>query len=303
MAIGIVLGGSLKCRREANTSSGYYGSFSTGTRLTLTEIPGNSEWWKTTWTSGSVGYVMRAYVAVAGDTVRVTGSSVNVRSGAGSSYSSLYQLSTPTTATVVSVATNWVQINPANHSAGWMSATYLVKVAGNSFPWSVSTTTTGVYSNAKVLNGSHCVYEEPPTSGGIHVESLVTNSRHTVANYNFYFFKFNASDGSVKFLLRTNVDNSYCAMAPNTIFGSGTLQSGSSGPEVTALQHYLNRYLAYRSYTQFSVDGSFGPTTKAKLESFQTYMNSEHNAGLAVDGIAGTQTKKWLACFVQNECN
>ena len=130
MANGIVLGGSLRCRQNPSTSAPYYGSFSTGTVLTVSSY--NSGWYQTTWTNGSTGYVMKEFVAVSGDTVKVTGSNVNVRSGAGTGYSSLYQLSSPTTATVQDMTTGWVKIKPASYNAGWMSASYLNKSSSGS---------------------------------------------------------------------------------------------------------------------------------------------------------------------------
>ena len=41
------------------------------------------------------------------------------------------------------------------------------------------------------------------------------------------------------------------------------------------LQHYLNHYLSSRGYAKMTVGGSFCNTTKAKVESFQTYWNSK----------------------------
>ena len=127
---GIVLGGSLRCRENPSTSATIYGSFANGTVISVTSE--NSGWYQTTWTTGSTGYVMKDFVAIVGDTVRVTGSNVNVRSGAGTSYGSLYQLSSPTTATVKGMSNGWVKIKPASYSEGWMSATYLNKSSSGS---------------------------------------------------------------------------------------------------------------------------------------------------------------------------
>ena len=64
------------------------------------------------------------------------------------------------------------------------------------------------------------------------------------------------------------------------------LKNGSSGPEVTALQHLLNEHGEV-----LGVDGIFGPITKAKVQNFQGAN------GLAVDGIVGAQT--WSKLIVQ----
>ena len=251
---------------------------------------------------------MREFVAVSGDTVQVTANSVNVRSGPGTSYSSLYRLSSPATATVENVTSNWVQINPSGHQTGWMIASYLEKTAGgsaSSFPWEVSTDTQGNYPYSRIINGHYCVYEDPPSIDGVHVISLVSNSSctvHEMSGEDNTFFVFNYN-GENKYLLRKNVDNSHCDKAPTQLFGSGTLSNGSSGRHVITLQHYLNRYLSSRNYTTITVDDGFGNTTKQKVESFQMYMNSQYNAGLQVDGVVGENTRKWLACFVQSELN
>ena len=130
MANGIVLGGSLRCRQNPSTSATIYGSFANGTVISVTSY--NSGWYQTTWTTGSTGYVMKDFVAIVGDTVQVTKNNVNVRSGAGTSYGLLYQLSSPTTATVKGMSSGWVKIKPASYSEGWMSASYLKKKTSGS---------------------------------------------------------------------------------------------------------------------------------------------------------------------------
>lgn len=130
MANGIVLGGKLYCRISPSKTSTDYGQFNTGTVISVTDY--NSGWYQTTWSNGSTGYVMKDYVAVVGDTVKVSGSHVNVRAGAGTNYDSLYQLSSPTTATVKDLATGWVKIKPSSNNAGWMSASYLKKTSSGS---------------------------------------------------------------------------------------------------------------------------------------------------------------------------
>ena len=97
---------------------------------------------------------------------------------------------------------------------------------------------------------------------------------------------------------RRQVDITYCKKPATTTMGSGTLSNGSSGRYVYHLQHYLNRYLASRSYAKMTVDGSFGNTTKAKVESFQQYWNSTHSTKLTVDGVVGPNTRNALAQYV-----
>ena len=52
MANGIVLGGSLRCRKTPASTGAVWGSFSNGTVLTVTNSS-NADWYQTTW-NGSV---------------------------------------------------------------------------------------------------------------------------------------------------------------------------------------------------------------------------------------------------------
>jgi hypothetical protein len=63
-------------------------------------------------------------------------------------------------------------------------------------------------------------------------------------------------------------------------------QVGSTGEDVRSVQYLLNAH-----GSNLSVDGAFGPLTKAAVEQFQ----GAH--GLAVDGIVGNQT--WPALIIQ----
>ena len=131
MANGIVLGGSLRCRKTPASTGAVWGSFSNGTLLTVTNSS-DADWYQTNW-NGSVGYVMKSFVAVANDTVKVNATNVNVRDNPSTSGTTvLYRLSSPTTATVVSVTSNWVKIQPSGKSAGWIYADYVDKSGSGS---------------------------------------------------------------------------------------------------------------------------------------------------------------------------
>jgi putative chitinase len=66
-----------------------------------------------------------------------------------------------------------------------------------------------------------------------------------------------------------------------------TLQMGSQGPAVSALQAELNQALGPADH--IAVDGDFGPRTRAAVEQFQ------RDHGLVVDGVVGPQTSAALA--------
>ena len=130
---GIVLGGKLIFRRTVGGNS--VTSIPNGTVLNVVDAPSskdpNGEWYETTYLNHGTGYVKKAFVAVAGDVVKVTGTNVNVRNAANGS-SVLYTISSPATATVQAVSTDWVKIKPSNKSAGWISATYVNKNSSGS---------------------------------------------------------------------------------------------------------------------------------------------------------------------------
>lgn len=67
--------------------------------------------------------------------------------------------------------------------------------------------------------------------------------------------------------------------------GRATLQLGSQGDAVRHLQTTLNRW--YPGMTALTVDGDYGPATKARVMYFQA------RAGLTADGIVGPKT--WAA--------
>lgn len=67
---------------------------------------------------------------------------------------------------------------------------------------------------------------------------------------------------------------------------TSTLQLGSKGPAVVALQKVLNRW--YPSLPALATDGDFGPATQERVKYFQS------RAGLVSDGVVGAKTKAVL---------
>lgn len=236
MAKGIVLGGKLYCRMNPSKTSTSYGRFSTGTVISVTSY--NGGWYQTTWINGNTGYVMKDYVAVLGDTVKVTGSNVNVRNGAGGNYSSLYQLSSPATATVQDLATGWVKIKPSTNTAGWMSASYLTKTSsGSSGGGSVYPGVTGSGHNSTVtaadIRGNTGKYWKKDTSTR-HPQIAVLQQR--LLSYYDTHLKF----------------SDYGPLASDGVYGEDTYQ-------------YVCLYQAYSGH-ELDADGKVGYNTLTCLE-------------------------------------
>ena len=131
MANGIVLGGKLKFRKKASTSGTVITSIPTGTVLSVSAFSGNDSWYQTTYSTYGTGYVMKSFVAVASDTVEVNATNVNVRNSANGS-TVLYTLSSPATATVQDVSSDWVKIQPSGKKVGWIKADYVNKKSSGS---------------------------------------------------------------------------------------------------------------------------------------------------------------------------
>jgi hypothetical protein len=68
--------------------------------------------------------------------------------------------------------------------------------------------------------------------------------------------------------------------------GRPTLRRGSKGDAVREVQRILNAW--YPSLDRLAVDGDFGPATETRVR----YM--QRRAGIAVDGIVGPTTWRWL---------
>ena len=186
---GIVLGGALKFRKSPSTSGTIMTSFPTGTKLSVSTVSGNDNWYTATVSGYGTGYLMKSYIAVAGDTVKVTGNDVNVRSSASTSGSRLYSLDAGVTATVQDVATDWVKIKPSGKTAGWISAKYVNKTSSGSSSGGGSTGGTLVLGtefsglHSSLVTGDINIRKEPSTSA-----AKVDVIKEEVRFYPYYTF-------------------------------------------------------------------------------------------------------------------
>lgn len=80
-----------------------------------------------------------------------------------------------------------------------------------------------------------------------------------------------------------------------------TLQVGSTGTWVQALQFALNAEYYGGKLTQYShfnpplaTDGGFGPYTQTAVIDYQLTVNSDYNVGLNTDGVVSARTWNWL---------
>lgn len=306
MANGIVVGGSLNRRSSASEGSQAYGSYADGAYITISDY--NTDWYKTTFTYNGVsttGYVKKAYVVMVNDTVKVRKNDVKVRSGAGQNFSEQYRVNSGDSGKITEIAKNssdgygWIKANYGS-GVGWVRGDMFNKSASGGSSGGTGGTSSGgtvTYTGAKTI-GNATLYEynnpyDPTFTLGHTISGTVTVTDMTDPQWMMY------KSGSEMFkVYRKKIDISYAGASANTVLGTSTLSSGSSGKNVYNLQHYLNRYLAQRGYAQITVDGSFGATTKQKVESFQQWYNSNMGGNLSVDGVVGPATREALVNYV-----
>lgn len=180
MANGIVLGGKLKFRKTASTSGTVITSIPTGTVLSVTAVNGNDSWYQTTYSTYGTGYVMKSFVAVASDTVEVNATNVNVRNSANGS-TVLYTLSSPATATVQDVSSNWVKIQPSGKKVGWIKADYVNKKSSGSSSSGGNSSGGGSSSSSDLVGKSGMV---AVNASGLNVRSSANGSLLSYKLYN-----------------------------------------------------------------------------------------------------------------------
>ena len=180
MANGIVLGGKLKFRKTASTSGTVITSIPTGTVLSVTAVSGNDSWYQTTYSTYGTGYVMKSFVAVASDTVEVNATNVNVRNSANGS-TVLYTLSSPATATVQDVSSDWVKIQPSGKKVGWIKADYVNKKSSGSSSSGGNSSGGGSSSSSDLVGKSGMV---AVNASGLNVRSSANGSLLSYKLYN-----------------------------------------------------------------------------------------------------------------------
>lgn len=119
-------GGRLNVRSAPSTSSGVVAALQSGSYVTLVSKSGS--WWKVEYQRGKYGYCHNDYIRqVSGDalTVATQSSSLNVRSGPGTSYGKVTSLTKGEKVLVLSAGSGWSRILFHGTRTGYVSSQYL----------------------------------------------------------------------------------------------------------------------------------------------------------------------------------
>lgn len=121
-----VSGGRLNVRAAATTGSAIVGALKGGTVITLYEKEG--DWWRVEYRAGKYGYCHSDYVTPLGGkvaTVATGSSTLNVRTGAGTSYARIAGLKNGSEVVVLSEDGGWARVLFGGTSLGYVSCAYL----------------------------------------------------------------------------------------------------------------------------------------------------------------------------------
>ena len=161
-----VIATTLNVRSGAGTSYSVLGSLSKGTKV---EVISTTNGWSKISYNGSTGYVSSQYLSdnttsTNTTTKYVTATTLNVRSGAGTSYSKLGKLEYKEKVTVLSTSNGWSKIN-YNGKTGYVDSSYLQSTVpgsngnnANNNNNTVSTKANEVIAYAKTLLGKPYVW-------------------------------------------------------------------------------------------------------------------------------------------------
>ncbi|MGL5316271.1 MAG: SH3 domain-containing protein [Peptostreptococcaceae bacterium] len=148
---GTVKASTLNVRSGAGTNYSVITKLSNGAVVNLVE-KSNNGWYKVKLSNGSTGWVSCSYILenvssnsstpsdnqqptvnVEGKKAKVNANSLNVRSGAGTSYSVVTKVSNGTIVNLVEKSSNgWYKIKLSNGTVGWASGSYLVETIESS---------------------------------------------------------------------------------------------------------------------------------------------------------------------------
>lgn len=183
-------GGSLHLRKGAGTSYGSNGYVQNGD--TITVLSEGSVWSKIRTADGREGYIKNLYISGIGSnyadgttyysskssgrvTTKYSDSTVNLRSGASSSTSSIAKLKSGTSLTILGENGGWYLVSTSGGTQGYMSKNYVTKGSGGS-----SSTT----PKTAVVTGSVVNMRKGAGTNYAIVTALVKNTKVTVLSTN-----------------------------------------------------------------------------------------------------------------------
>ena len=320
-------GGKLNLRASASATAKVLAQIPNGSTLYLTSV--GTTWCTVNYGSQS-GYVMTKFLAFltptavptavptispvnptpvpTGTTAMVycsNGGKLNLRAGAGSSYSVLYQIPNKSLVTVLSRGSEWSQIRYGDY-IGYVMSSFLrfdVTPAPTAAPTPVPTAAPTVapgtlghlyygeyrYATVKTENGSLNLRKTPSTSGKILTE-LKDGAMVVISAFEGEWSKIYTETQSGYVMTKYLVQ--YAPATENGMVSSysastlaRTLRSGYTGEDVNLTQRRLAE-LGYLSY----VSGTYDDATISAVKNFQ----KQH--GLTVDGYAGSATFQILFC-------
>ncbi|MFF2038120.1 SH3 domain-containing protein [Priestia megaterium] len=181
-----VTASKLNVRSGAGTNYGIIGSVVKDQMLSVVSKSGS--WYKINY-NGRTGYVSSDYVQASGTTTppaesttyTVTASTLNVRSGAGTSYASIGSVTKGQKLSVVSKSGSWYKIN-YNGRTGYVSSDY-VQASGTTTPPAESTTYTVTASTLNVRSGAGTSYAS--------IGSLTKGQKLSVVSKSGSWYKIN----------------------------------------------------------------------------------------------------------------
>lgn len=124
--------GRLNVRRSGSTSSSIITSLAHGSYVTL--ISKSGEWWYLEYSNGKYGYCHGDYISSLGGSsyqVNVSSGTLNIRSGAGTSYSILGGLYNGEKIVVISSSNGWSRILYRGNRTGYVSNSYISPISQN----------------------------------------------------------------------------------------------------------------------------------------------------------------------------
>ena len=154
--VGTVNTDALRLRNEANTTSTILATASEGDAVVILEDAGNG-WYKVDYNTVE-GYMSGEYLTVSAQAdvtigyglVQTGGSTLNVRSGPGTTYSKVTTLNDNAVVTIVGINNGWYKIKTSSGAVGYVSSEYMVTCKDSAGSRGDGTTAVAVASDSSM---------------------------------------------------------------------------------------------------------------------------------------------------------